>query len=328
MMLTKKNFLIATLVSAAIFAGKVQAQEAPSTNMSAEVNLDAMGNKNSNYNRTLRAETIVNFDAALNQAVKAVIKARLQDVLEQDGIRGVNNSQNIEKFLEEAYITIETDKISGLPRAVITAGKSEMAFGQGYTQVPMPRDSLLYNLSREREVVGLTVTLPTDYLKIADHIAVSVYENGAGDLKIADQKGVAIKASKKLTAQIDAEASALIKENAGASEKEKRGSLGFVFNGADGSYKVWAEGLVFDHNPAMVDMRNYGAQLGGSMRAGRGTIVVEYEQVQRTARELTLAYNLPYGKSVILSPMVKLSKNQMTGVSNTTVGARATLLFR
>lgn len=317
--------MLAALLATAFVAGAVNAQESPWLNMSADVNFDATGSKSKDYETSLRTEAVIKFEALLHQGIKAVIKTRLQDELMKDGVRGVNNSQNIDKFLEEAYITIETDKVSGLPRAVITAGKHEMAFGQGNTEIPMPRDSQLYNLAREREVVGLTVTLPTNYLKIADSIALSMYETAAGDLKISDSHGVSVKASKRLSAQLEAQVSALVKENAGASEKEKRGSLGVVFTAADGKYKVWAEGLVFEHNPSMADTRAYAAQLGGSYKIGPGAIVIEYTQVENAGKEYVAAYNLPVSQALVISPMVKHTKNDLTKVSDTQLGMRATI---
>lgn len=323
MMLSKMNKFAAAMACAVAFVGKAHAQEAPWLNMSADINLDASGSKSKDYEKTLRTETVLRFEVLMHEGVKAVIKARIQDELMKDGVKGVNNSQNIDKFLEEAYISIETDKISGLPRAVITAGKGEMAFGQGYSEIPVPRDSQLYNLAREREVMGVTVTLPANFLKIADQIAVSLYETGAGDLKISDSTGVAVKANKKLSAQIEAQVSALIKENEGVSNKEKRGSMGVIYTDASGKYKVWVEGLVFDHNPSMTETRNYGGQVGGSYKVGPGSIVVEYSQVKNAGKETTLAYNWPVAKSMVLSPMIKHTKNEVSNASDTVYGLRA-----
>ncbi|MBK9293216.1 MAG: hypothetical protein IPM57_02055 [Oligoflexia bacterium] len=327
MMLTNKNALFAAIVASTLAVGTAaNAQEsAPWLNMGAEINFDASAAKSKDYEGTLRTEAILNFEMLLHEGVKAVIKTRIQEELMKDGVKPVSNSQSIDKFLEEAYITIETDKVSGLPRAVITMGKGEMAFGQGYSELPIPRDSQLYYLAREREVMGITVTLPTNYLKIADFVAVSLYEAGTGDLKISDNKGISALATKQITSQLEAQVSALVKENSGNAPNEKRGSLGVLFSDSNGKYKVWAEGLWFEHNPTMAQSRNFGGQVGASYNAGPGSIVVEYSQVENSGKETTVAYNWPVGKAMVISPLVKYTKSDVTNASDTVYGVRASL---
>lgn len=307
------------------FTTMAQTQVTPWLTVGADANFELSTTKASDYEASLKSNANLRFEVLMREGIKAVIKARIEQTLVENGKSKDWESEKIEKVLEEAYITIETDKVSGLPRAILTVGKHEMAFGQAFSELPVFRDSLLYSLNGEREMLGLTVTLPAQTLKFVDSLAISLYENGSGDFKVADEKGLALKVSKTLSQRIKAQASLLVKENAGLADKEKRGSLGFVYEDANGNYKVWAEGLVFDHNPLMTQT-DFGGQLGGSYKLGKGTVVVEYQFLQKYAHDLTVAYNLPVNSWLVISPEVKHRKYSDSSLgSNTTVGINARL---
>lgn len=321
-MRTTKMLLLLILSAGFSCYSVADTQLTPWLRVGAETNIDTTASKIADYEASLKADVSLRFEVLMREGIKAVIKARLEQTLVENGEKSDWQKVEIEKLIEEAYIQIETDKISGLPRAIITAGKQTMAFGQAFTELPMFRDSLLYNLNAEREMVGLTVTLPANFLKVVDSIAVSMYENGPGDFKVADEKGVAIRVSKSVSNQMKIQASALIKENAGMTDKETRGSLGFVYADADGKYKVWAEGLVFDNNPANPDTK-LGGQIGGSYQLGRGAIVVEYQYLEKQAQELAIAYNLPVNSWLVIAPEVRFRKSENGQPNNTTVGIQA-----
>lgn len=319
----KSSHLVLSLILSAGFSvsSVADTQVAPWLRVGADASVETTASKVSDYETSLKADVNLRFEVLMREGIKAVVKARLEQTLVENGKSKDWQKVEIEKLVEEAYIQIETDKISGLPRAIITAGKQTMAFGQAMSELPMFRDNLLYNLSAEREMLGLTVTLPANFLKVVDSVAISMYETGAGDFKVADEKGVSIKVAKAVTEQLKVQASALVKENAGQADKETRGSLGFVYAGTDGKYKVWAEGLVFDNNPSLPNTR-FGGQIGGSYQLGKGAVVVEYQYLEKSAQELALAYNLPVNSWLVIAPEVRLRKNE-NGQSNTRVGLQA-----
>jgi hypothetical protein len=297
-------------------------QVTPWLRVGAEANVETTASKIADYEASLKANVDLRFEVLMREGIKAVIKARLEQTLVENGKKQDWQKVEIEKLIEEAYIQIETDKVSGLPRAIITAGKQSMAFGQAMSELPMFRDNLLYNLNAEREMIGLTVTLPANFLKVVDSVAISMYENGAGDFKVSDNKGVSIKVSKALSEQLKLQASALVKENANVTDKETRGSMGFVYSDKNGQYKVWAEGLVFNNNPAMPNTK-LGGQVGGSYQLGRGAVVVEYQYLEKQAQELALAYNLPVNSWLVIAPEVRFRKMENGQQNDTRVGLQA-----
>lgn len=315
--------LIATTLLAGAYA-HADEQVTPWLNVGGDINLDASGKSTNDYEANMKIEANLRFELILHEGVKAVIRARIEQELMQNG-KGMDDFQRVEleKAIEQAYIQIETDKLTGGPRAVIMLGKGEMAFGQDVLQLPMFRDSLLYKMAREREVIGITVELPVNFLQVIDSLAVSLYESTAGDFKIGDGRGVAVQMSKRLSNQIQAQVSALFKDQNGFGTTEKRGSFGFVFNSDDGTYKVWTQGLVFDGNTSMPNT-DYGAQVGGSMKLGPGDIVVDYQYLQKNAQEISLAYNLPVSSWLVISPQVTRHIDETSAQADSTrVGVRA-----
>ncbi len=262
------------------------------------------------------------FEILAREGVKLVIKAELEKQLNQL-YKGDDLDAKLEQILEEAYIQIETDKF-GLPRAVITVGKQRMAFGQELTQLPMFKDSLLYKLNNETEMIGLTVALPANFLKVVDEVAISLYETGAGDLKISDDKAVSIQLSKQLTQQVKMQISALMKEH-GSADKETRASIGFVFTTTDGNTQVWAEGIVMRHNPDYTNSQ-YAATLGAARKLGAGAIVIEASVLENQAKEIAVGYNMPVGSYLVLSPEVRYVMHD-NGDKETVVGIKARLAF-
>lgn len=315
---------LTTAVLAALLGSQaVMAESAPWLKIDGSANFDVTGKNSDDYERSLRVQDAeIKFELLVREGIKLVVKTELEQKLNDETM---DEKFDLEKFLEEAYIQIETDKVSGLPRAIITAGKHQMAFGQNYHELPMFKDSLLYNLSKQDEVIGFTVELPVNFFKIVDSVAISMFEAGAGDLKISDEKGASIRLSKNLTSQLSAQISGMMKENQGTDVKEKRGSIGFVFKAQDNSWKIWAEGLVITDSPVYTDT-TMGGQVGGSYKVGPGAVVVEYQYLDKQAHEVALAYNLPVGRWLVLSPEIRHTMDRTgTGTDDTTVGIRARL---
>lgn len=308
---------------AATFAGQTAAQAAPWLRVDGQVNFDSTASDSSNYESKLRVQDAeLRFELMLREGIKIVVKTELEKQL--NGSK-VFDDFDIEKFVEEAYIQIQTDKL-GLPRAVITVGKQTIAFGQNYTEMPMFKDGLLYNLSKNDEVIGMTIALPVNFMKIVDEVAISLYEAGAGDLRIADEHGASIKLSKQLSDRLKAQVSYMIQENAAGGDNEQRASVGFVFTSKDGSWTVWAEGVMTKANPIVGD--TWGATVGGSYKVGPGAVVVEYSYLDGQAHEIAVAYNLPVGRNLVLSPELRHRMDLTgTGTDDTRIGIRARLQF-
>ncbi|WII73587.1 hypothetical protein QJS83_06840 [Bdellovibrio sp. 22V] len=316
-----KTQLTTAVLAALLCTQTVTAEAAPWLKVDGQANFDVTGSSSEDYERNLRVQDAeIKFELIVREGIKMVVKTELEQKLNKSTM---DEDFDLGKFLEEAYIQIETDKISGLPRAVITAGKHQMAFGQNYTELPMFKDALLYNLSKQDEVIGFTVELPANFFKIVDTVAISMFEAGAGDLKVSDEKGASIKLSKELSNQLSAQISGLMKENEGTDKKEKRGSIGFVFRGLDGSWKVWAEGVVVVDHPEFTDT-TVGGKIGGSYKVGPGAVVVEYQYLDKQAHEVAVAYNLPVGTWLVLSPEIRHRRDLSgNGTDETIVGIRA-----
>lgn len=325
-----KNATIKTILVAATLMGTNSTFAAepslpPWLDVSGNINLDGTAQKGGgDWDKDFRVQDAeLRFEILAREGMKLVIKAELERILNRY-IKDEDLDTQLGQMLEEAFIQIETDKVLGLPRAVITFGKHRMAFGQKIAELPMFKDSLLYKLNNEEEMIGFTVALPASFFKIADEVAFSLYETGAGDMKVSKDKGVSVQLSKQLNNQIKMQISALLKQHEGL-PTEKRASLGFVYTSQDGKYKVWAEGVVMDHHPEFKDSR-YGATLGAAMKLGAGAIVIEGSVLEKVAKELAIAYNLPVGSHLVLSPEVRYVMKD-DGTRDTVVGIRARLEF-
>lgn len=320
-----KRTLSASLMGAALIAvhAWTPAQASSWLKVEGSVNLDATTAIKGDHETKLRArDAELRFEILLREGIRIVVKTELERILAGQKI----DRAELERFVEEAYIQIETDKF-GMPRAVVTAGKHQMAFGQNITELPMFKDRLLYDLAKQDEVIGLTVALPTNFLKIVDSVAVSIFESKAGDFQISDKRGASIKLTKALSKQLEAQVSYMMKENEGRSDTEHRGSLGFVFTSSDGQWKIWTEGVVVRANPIHGD--TWGATVGGSYKVGPGAVVVEYSYLRDSAHEVAVAYNLPVGRHMVLSPEVRHRMDLTgTGTDETVIGLRTRLQFQ
>ncbi len=303
----KPRAIAVILLFGAIFSVTARAEDddAPWLHMQTQINFDTRSSTVDKYENNLRvAETEIGFEVLLHEGIKLYLLNDLTMLLNK---RSPEEKLKFSQMLEEAFIVIETDKVSGLPRAIISFGKQLMAFGQGYNEIPLHEDTLLYELSRQAEVIGLTVELPNHFFKLVDSAAISVFESGEADFKISHEKGMSIQLKKNFSERMATEISALIKQNPGSDRLEKRGSVGFVFQNKEGSKKIWAEGIVTEYRPES-ENHTLGLQVGASQKWGPGTIVVETEYIMNQATDLTMAYNLPIGSLFILSPEIRWRK--------------------
>lgn len=82
---------------------------------------------------TIRTRGTIYIDANLAENVRAVLGVKLEHILRENGANA-RNGIDLAAWLAEAYIRIEN--IGGQPIAFIV-GKQAMAFGQGFSHVPM-----------------------------------------------------------------------------------------------------------------------------------------------------------------------------------------------
>ncbi len=317
-----KSKFVASAVLATLLSGSLAKAEAPPVwTLDGQVNFDVRASSLEDYENHLRVQDAeIKFQLLIREGIKAVIKTEFEQRLDKN-LR--QKDFEFQRMIEEAYIQIETDKVSGLPRAIITFGQHSMAFGQKYRELPMFKDALIYGIAKQGEVIGLTMELPHNFFNIVDSVAISIFEAGSNDLEIAKEKGASFRLSKKVSDRLSAQVSGLIKELPNTNVKEKRGSIGLVFNSEDGKQKVWFEAIVVDGNPKYKET-TIGTQLGTSYKVGPGSIVLEYQYLQEQAHELAVAYNLPVGTALIISPEIRRRKDLSgTRPDETVIGVRA-----
>jgi hypothetical protein len=315
----------------------------PWLRVSGNINFDVNTSKNSDWDLDLRTQDAeLRFEVLAREGIRFVVKAELEKLINKAlGSQNQNNSdlpnspqnpvqwdghhvdQIVSEMLESAFIQIESDKF-GLPRAVITFGKHNMAFGQITSMLPMFKDSLLYKLNTESQMIGLTVALPINFFTIGDEVALSLYESGAGDMEISKDKALSVKITKQLLNQVKFQVSALLKEHSNA-ELESRESMGFVFKSTNGELVIWSEGILMQYDPHYPHSE-YGASVGTSFKVGPGMIVIEASLIEKYAREIALAYNMPIGSNLILSPEVRYILYE-NGIDDTVLGIRGRLQF-
>lgn len=298
-------------------------------NVEGETNLDYFAKDSQNYETNLRLQdSKVKLTANVARGLKAVIAAKLSRMLIDNGTSVGSDVFDAEKFINEAYIEVRMSEITGTPVAVVL-GKHAMAFGQQASELPMYQDNLLYNLGKKEDVIGVTVKLEKAALAgILDSLEVSAFEAGEEDLKIANYGGLAIRMSKNLTQQLKATGSAMVigqDNNYVWSDAEKRAALGFVYSGAKGNWKAYAEGIYFEGNAANPN-KNWGATAGVAVKAGPGDVVVEYSYLEATAHQIAAAYNLPVGRNLVISPEVRHNFND-DGSQDTRFGVRSKVKF-
>ncbi len=275
---------------------------APWLKIGTEINFDVLASSVDNYERNLRFEdAAINFELLIREGIRIFIEADISEKLNKE-----TSGERLElgDVFEEAFIRIETDKISKLPRAIITFGKHPAAFGLKYTELPFYKDSLFFKLTRQSEVIGLTVELPDNFFKLVDSAALSVFETGSGDFKISSEKGASLRLRKIFSENLSTQISALIKQNAGSDRTEKRGSVGFILQSKDGTKKLWSEGVVTQYKPGYKD-ETLAWQVGASKQWGPGTIVINFEYIVDQAQEWAIAYNLPVGSYLVISPEIR-----------------------
>jgi hypothetical protein len=327
----KKQMLLSLAAAMALNSTPAMAIDAPWLGIESEVNFDVTKQDGSEFEETIQTrDAEITFEVLVTEGLKFVVQTELERLLRENGEDQSSEEFDMDSFIEQAYIQIELDKVSGLPRAIITAGKGDTAFSQELSEMPMIQDNLTAALNEQTGVIGLTVGIPVDALPMVDAVALSVFENGEGDLEIDEKLGLAASVKGQLGEKVRAELSAMMKETAedqDMEDMEKRATLGVVYDNGDGTWTVYAQGSLFDNVADHADA-NYAGTIGATYNAGPGTVVVEYSFIEATAQEIGAAYKIPVGSNLVLAPEIRHRMNEGDQDDSTTFGIRATLKFK
>lgn len=297
----------------------------------AEANLDYFGHKSNDYETNLRLQDArVRTTSQIARHIKTVMTYQIERMLIENGVETSGATFDYEKFIEEAYVELTYNEETATPVAVLI-GKQAAAFGQQASRLPMFKDNLLYDLTRHEQVIGVSMKLEARFLEqVLGSLEVSVFENSQNDLKIGDAAGASIRLSKAITSKLKATASAMAiakDNNYNWSDAEKRLSLGVVYDNGKGSWKTYAEGVVFEGNTKYPNS-NYGFQIGRAKQVGRGEVVIEFSYLENVAKELAFAYNMPVGKNLVISPELRHQwADDGSGDQDTRLGVRTKVRF-
>ncbi len=324
-----KKHILTTVLLSSITAGSMavassNGERAPwDRRVEATVLTDVTGSSQNDYELKVRARAIVKFNMVLAKGLELYAKMKATQLIYDNGDFQDWNQQKIAKIVEDLSVRYELGEAIGTTRVVLIAGKQHMQFGQAISRLPIEEDSLLYGNggAQNKEKIGVSFLVPVEVLNVIEQVALSVYENGAGDFDVAKEKGLSVKVTARLMAGLKAQFSALTQEVAGQSENENRYSAGFVYASEDGGYEVWGQGLMFKNNPEY-PTAEYGGQVGASMNLARGTVIVDYQIIENNAEELGLGYKFRVGKYLAFGPEVR-QRWFTAGGDVTTIGLRA-----
>lgn len=266
-----------------------------------DLNFDGTGAQTEDYERKYGFEGRFELEAVITQSIRAVIELELERELQKSGLL---EDIDWEEVIEEAFIEIDLDRATGIPRAKVLLGKHQMAFGQLLERQIRFEEALLWDIGNQQEVIGITVELPTRLLQIVDQVSLSLFEAGEEDLRISKEVGGSIQLTKKVTNRIRAQASALMKETEDSHPAESRGSIGLLFSDQSNGFEAWSQILIVNELAGFPHAK-WGLQIGGSKKIGPGTIIVDYQYLDLVAHELTVGYRLGLGNHWSIAPELR-----------------------
>ena len=331
-----KNLIVSTIITAmatTAMAGEMNDSPAPNLDLSNSVEVQAhfdwkqSDNKDESDFRTKDAE--IKAQLMLGKQLKAVVKLELEQYFEDNGIV-VLNSKSVAKAIEHAYLAFVPAK-DGSVIAKVVFGKHRVAYGTDLAYTAMYQDGLYYDIARQDEVIGMTITLRPQ--TIIDQLSVSVFENGEGDLDIADTYGASFKAYKALSKAFVATLSGMWKET-GAADDEYRVEIGLLYRNKANGITGYARGTLMENHPTFGDA--YAAVIGlvKELGNGWGRAVLEGSYIEDYASQLTFAwlFNPFGGKNIQVGPEVRYTSYDnpviIAGKSvteDTTYGVRVTV---
>lgn len=233
----------------------------------------------------------------ITEGIKGIIRLELED---QD-----LSDIEIEKALEEMKLSIAVDQVTGNPRALVTnldIGIIEAVFKANVSENSNAKNSFLYELAdSDKGVVGLTMEINPELLKLVDSARISVYEAGAMDgFDISNEKAVAAEVTKRI-GQFVAQFSTRWKEKSSSSD-EWTNQIAVVWDKGEG-YRVWGSVLHMNNNG--IYNEKLAATLGGAYDLTWGTLFAEAEFVPNYAKAITLGVNVQLAPGVMVGPYVR-----------------------
>ena len=248
----------------------------------------------------------------ITEALKAVIKVDLAEAINE----GEFDEDDLESMIEEAYIEVDANGY-----ATILVGKHQMAFAQQYAAMAIHENDRRDAITRQDEMIGITVKLPNDTLKIVgkvvDSLEISAFETGKGDLDVASDAGVSFRATKALSDKVELAVSGLMKEQDGADEQALAVSATYK---ADNGWTWFAEGIWMNNSSEYGDA-DYLVTAGASKEVGPGTLVLQADYLENYGAEIGASYHLPVTQNITFSPEIRHNFD----TDETTVGARVTM---
>lgn len=264
-------------------------------------------------------DTYLKMNYRASDSLRAAIIGRFYSIYDPYN-KEFDSSFNFQRFISDAYIVVE--KVANKNVAIVI-GKHSMAYGQKIAQLPNNNKNITDSISELDEVIGLSVILNSDDMKIIDSAAVSVFEGGHGDLEVDDFDGIALRVSKTITDKIALSMSyaqyGYDDFDTGASRTSKNASIGILY--AHNSWKFWSELFYLDENQ-VYGQADYAATIGVSKDiAKRHKVSGSYEYINNEAVQYNLGYEFKYTDQAYFGTELRY-RDQDDDVSNRIVSIK------
>ncbi len=258
--------------------------------------------------------------------------SRIEDLLaDMSADKGAMDS--LEEALEFAELIYTHDQETDKMLKTVLFGKGTTALRELVTSNPVYKDSLLYEVAHQDDVIG--ITFEVDPGEIARNIEASVSECGEDEiLRISDCVGFAA-AMNDISTPIDnltANAGVLVlvidpAPTPMSNDWEKRARVGLVYDNGSGIWKAYANGVYLDS----AEQTGFATQVGAEVAVGPGQVVVEFEYFEDMANQWVVAYNnIPLGANLmtLLSLYVRYRFNdEVVRADSTEVGLNVQTKF-
>lgn len=230
--------------------------------------------------------------------LRAVLKGKFYAYYDHSD-HDFNSNFDFEKFIDEAYITIENR--NGLP-VVLVVGKQIIAYGQRFSQMPNLSNNATQDFNRIDEVFGFTAVLDRDDMKLFDKVELSFFENESGDLRIGKFNGAAIKLTKLISSKLKMTASfAQYKDD----KVQKNFSTGLIYT--DNTLTLWSEFYVYE-NKVDYPNSNYAGNIGVSKEyADDHRFSGQFEYVDENSKQYSLGYEYRLSPSSTLGAEIRFT---------------------
>jgi len=325
----KQLTTVLAVLSTAAFMHTASAQDtlfdAGFLSVSGQVEMDSLISENSSNEviDDLNMRATVTLSARITDNIRAVVTAELRQALRENGMDSSNlGSFDIEEFVKEAYIEVRV--LDGKPLAFIV-GKHEIAFGQNFSAMPLNdqgSSSAIGSLTRQDQVMGITMALDHDFFGLIDRAEVSIFETEAGDLDIGRMDNVSVRLSRDIGRNLRVNGSYMNRNDGANGDREHRGALGLVYSSGD--WTAYVEGVGMIDNAEYPDA-NFATTLGTSYDVGFGVVAVEYSYIQQSLHKFGLGFEARVTDSITIGPEISYSMDENGENGSVSGGVRVTL---